>query len=516
MLDSKYDVIIIGAGIGGLAAGNILAKNGMKVLILEKNHAPGGGVSTYYRNGYPIDISHALCAINEGAFLKNMFEYLGVYNKLEFLRLEKTFILIKENQEKPIYCYADFDRYVQELGCYFPGENENLKRLFKEIKEVWNNEILKSYYNPSFPLLLSYPLLFPRLFRYRNYTFEQLLNRFIKSPYLKEVLSVGWPYLGMEKEFVSALYMICMFGAYHQGGSYFIKGGFGKLIEALTSNFKAFGGEILLDTEAEKILLDNKKIAYGVRDKKGNVYRGKIIVSNADSKKTFLELLDKDCLSNRFLERINKMTMTRSTVQVHIFAEAEVNEEFLSCGSIISRCHTDLEKELRLAIKSNIQPYEKPVLVLSVHPLDNFIAGSPKNNFVFNVCWCPANYRLWKDFFESFGKGAYEDIKREISQIIVEELKKFWQIREVKFVNVLTPLSMEQWLGATEGAIYDLAITPQQSLLNRLKHRTPVKNLYLVGTKTFPGNGIVGGLLSAFAFGDIMLEGKLTKRKIIL
>ena len=516
MSNYEYDVIIIGAGIGGLTDGNILAKNGMKVLILEKNFAPGGGVSTYYRNGYPIDISHAIPSLNEGAFLREMFEYLNVYKKLEFLKLNKTFIFVTVNQNKPIFCYADFDRYAEELKSYFPDEAENVKRLFNEIKVVWSKELLKTYYNPSPLLLLSYPILFPRSFKYRNYTFEQFLNRFIKSAQVKEVISVGWPYLGEVKECLSALYMISMLGAYHQDGSYFIKGGFGRLVEVLISNFKDSGGDILLNTEVEKILLNNKKAAYGVRDKKGNIYSGKIIVSNADSKKTFLELLDKNSLPNKFLGRIEEMQMTRSAVQVHIFAEAEVDKEFLSCGSIILPFLVDLEKKLRLIIKSNEKPYEKPALILSIHPLENFIAGSPENNFVFNVGWYPANYQIWKTFFGCFGKEEYENIKREISQTIIGELKKVWQIKNVKFTNVLTPLSMEKWLGATDGAIYDLAITPQQSLLNRLKHRTPVKDLYLVGTKTFPGSGMAGAFLSAFALGDIILKGKLTKGRTVL
>lgn len=488
----------------------------MKVLILEKNHAPGGGVATYYRNGYPIDISHALCALNEGACLRNMLEYVGVYKKLEFLKLDKAFIFVAPNQNKPIFCYADFDRYAQELKSYFPDESENIKRLFDEIRGVWSKEILRSYYNPSLVLLLLYPFLFPRLFKYRNYTFEQLLDRFIKSPYLKEVISVGWSYLGTEKEYLSALYMICLLGSYQQDGSYFIKGGFGKLIDALVSNFKDFGGEILLNTEVEKILLNNKKVAYAVRDKKGNVYKAKIIVSNADSKKTFLELLDRDCLPKKFLEKINKTVMTRSAVQAHIFAEAEVGREFSSSGSIVLPYHVDLEKKIRIAVKSNAQPYEKPVSILSIHSLEDFITGSPKNNFVFNVFWYPANYHLWKNFFDYCGRNEYEIIKKEISEVIIGELKKILAIQEIKFVEVLTPLSLEKWLGATEGAVYDLAIIPKQSLLNRLKHKTPVKNLYLVGTKTFPGNGVIGGLISAFTFGDIILDEKLTKRRVTL
>ncbi len=107
---TEYDVIIIGAGIGGLASGSILAKNGMKALILEKNYACGGGVGTFTRNGWPVDISHALCAFKEGACLRNYLEYLGIYNKLEFIEEEKTFIYIRPEGKPAISCYSDLDK----------------------------------------------------------------------------------------------------------------------------------------------------------------------------------------------------------------------------------------------------------------------------------------------------------------------------------------------------------------------------------------------------------------------
>ncbi|MFA5337125.1 MAG: NAD(P)/FAD-dependent oxidoreductase [Candidatus Omnitrophota bacterium] len=515
MNNQDYDVIVVGAGIGGLAVGNVLVKNGMKVLILEKNHAPGGGVSTYYRKGYPIDISHSICAINEGACLRNMLEYIGVYQKLEFLKLDKTFIFLTDNYNESIFCYADLDRYAHELEHYFPNEISNIKKFFNIIKEIWN-EVLRSYYNPPFTLFLLYPFLFPRLFRYKNYTFEQLLSKFRMSSRLKEVISAGWPYLGMEKEYVSAIYMVSMLSAYQQDGTYFIKGGLGRLVNALTANFRNLGGEILLDTEVKKILVNSKKSAYAVMDRQNKVYKAHRIVSNADSKRTFLELLDKNYLPEKFLDKITKMTVTRSAIQIHIIAEAEISNEFMSSGAIIMPCQINLEEKIQAKLKSSVQTHNKSALFLSIRTLDDFIDGSPKNNFIFNVLWYPANYHLWKDFLNNFKEDEYNKVKEELTGIIIGELKKYWEIRRIHFTEVMTPLSFERWLGATEGAIYDLAMIPSQSLLDRLKHITPIRNLYLVGTKTFPGNGIAGGLSSAFILGDIILNKKLTKGKIAL
>jgi len=208
----KYDVIIIGAGIGGLTAGNILAKNGMKVLILEKNHVPGGAVTTFYRNGYPIDISHAICGLNENCFLKNIFSYLNIFNKIDPIKLDVFFISL-DNNFKQVFCYTDINKFRNELHQNFPQE-KNINCIVDKIQTIWNKEISNSLYNPSLVDLLYYPFKYPHLIKYRNSTYDQFLNTFTKNESLKNILSISWPYLGLNKNKVSALYMISMLSAY--------------------------------------------------------------------------------------------------------------------------------------------------------------------------------------------------------------------------------------------------------------------------------------------------------------
>lgn len=485
-----YDIIIIGAGIGGVTAGNILAKSGLRVLILEKNHAAGGAVSTFYRNGYPIDISHSLCAVREGAIVRRYFEYLGIYDKLEFIELDKAFIYMRDQQKPPIFCYTDLDRYAEELSVIFPQEAKNIKALFKEVTEIWKKEVLNSYYSPSLPQLLSYPFLFPRLFKYRNYTFEQFLSRFTNNSELKEVISAGWPYLGLRKESVSALYMICLLGVYHQEKSYFVKGGFGEIVKSLVYNFEKLGGRILLNTEAGEIILKDKNTAYGVRDKDGRNYYAKKIISNADSKRTFIELIkNKNILPQKLINKIKSAKMSCSAIQVHLAAESEIDKEYLSAGSIVLPFQIDLEAKLKLLFKSKDSNHAARAIMLSIHPLTDFLNTEEKNIYIFNIGYLPASYDLWDNFISTYkDNNEYKSIKKEIGDLVVKEMKKFWSIKNLRFINTLTPVSFEKWLGASEGAIYDLANIPKQSVLSRLEYTSGIKNLYLVGAKTFQGN----------------------------
>ncbi len=513
-----HDVIIIGAGIGGLTAGNILAKNGMKVLILEKNHVPGGAVTTYYRDGYPIDICHAMCAITGRGFIRKYFEYLGILNKIEFIELEKTFIHFNKTQDRQVFCYSEADRYVEELVKHFPGESTKIRSLFSKIENIWRNEVLKSYYNPSlWDLLCRYPHRYPSLFKYRNYTFEQFLDSFGISAELKSVLSVGWPYLGLDKEQISALFMICLFGGYHFDRTFLIKGGFGKLTEALADNFKENNGTLICNKKVKTIMVNKRNTAYGVIDTEGNSYLGNKIISNIDSKKTLLDLIPKDRLSNSALRKVKKLKMSCSIIQTHIAVKTHINNELLSAGSIMYQSHLDLEKSLRKMLRaSDENRYNSPVSMMSIHNINNFIQDRQNSTYIFNLGWFSANYNLWSDFVSSFKQADYEDLKGEIANDVVTELSKTWKFEKIEMKNVLTPISFEKWLNASEGAIYDLASFPEQSFLKRMQYEQKIKNLFMVGAKTFPGHGMTCALISAFSISDIFLQFKLTKRKVVL
>ena len=144
-MEPKYDAVIIGAGIGGLACGNILAKNGLKILILEKNRVPGGAVTTFYRDNYPVDISHCLCAVKKGGLVRKILDYLDIYKSLDFLELEKTFVYILDRKKEPIYCYSDLGKYKVELKKYFPDESDKIDKLFDKMEHIWVNR-KQAYY----------------------------------------------------------------------------------------------------------------------------------------------------------------------------------------------------------------------------------------------------------------------------------------------------------------------------------------------------------------------------------
>jgi all-trans-retinol 13,14-reductase len=509
---SKYDVIIIGAGIGGLTCGNILAKNGLKVLILEKNPTPGGAVSTFFRNGFPIDISHSICGLNKNSYIRRIFDYLDLSQKLNEKECDKSFIHISSSNNN-FYCYADIHNYLDELITHFPDEQKGLNSLFQTMDTIWNKQVLRSYYNPGFARLCVYPLMFPHLVKYLSSSFDQFLNEFVKSSDLKDILSVCWPYIGLNRSKVSALYMICLIMSYHKEGTYFIKGGIGQVSNLLSHNFTKLGGNIFFNTEVTDINITHNTSSNGVKTLNGTTYFAEKIVSNVDIHTTFLKFIGANNLPNKISQQIQNTRLSCSGIQVHLNVEANLSDKYLNAGSVILDSQIPLDP-LYSKKDQNIATSQKSSLVISFHTQGDFLLTSNSNIYTVNILCLPVNYSSWK-IYHGAQDQVYQNEKDIVALRIYTELKKLFSFKRLISYNVLTPLSYAKWLNATDGAIYDAESTAKQMLLNRSKFVMPIRNMYCVGAKSFPGPGIAGALCSGVSIADAVLKKKLTKGKFI-
>ena len=293
--NNTFDTIIIGAGIGGLTTGNLLAKNGQSVLILEKHFQVGGYVTTYKRKKYPMDVVHVIGGLKNDTPLDRIFKYLNLYSKVQFNKIEKTFIYKLPGYD--ISCYTDIEKYRTELKDNFSEEAKNIDRILDEMTKIWE-QILVSYYSPSILKLAPYPIKFAKLVKYQHWTFEKFLNQFTADHKLKKVLSAGWGYNGLNMSRVSALYMIAMLMSYQTGGAWYPRRGYQNLSNAFAENFKEFGGTIKTSTEVERIIIKDKT-AVGAVTTKGEEFFADNIISNSDTKNTFLTLIEKDFVPDK-------------------------------------------------------------------------------------------------------------------------------------------------------------------------------------------------------------------------
>lgn len=513
MKSSHYDVIIIGSGIGGLTSGALMAKHGRNVLILEQHSKPGGYVTSYTRQGFLFDVVHVIGGLKKGAPIQRIFSHLGVDRRIDFIEVEKVFRFIYP--DRTVDFHSDPAAYEQELIRHFPHEARNIERYFRVQEKIWH-EILDSDYNPNVLQLMTYPIRFPNLVRYQNKTFEEFLTGFFKDAQIREVLGSGWGYLGLTNPRISALYMVGMCMSYHAGGAWHPRGGYQGLSDALADCFREQGGTLRLRSGVKKIIIEKNR-AVGVELINGERIRAASVVSNADTKKTFLQLVGEEQTGSKFSDSVKALQQSVSGFVVHLGVKMDIAEE-LHCGcNMFFPAYGTAENNFRLAESGEIEMSpDRLGFGLSVSSLKD-PSLAPEGCHALDIIYMPAPYHF-QNTWMSGDKQAYTTLKERISENLILAAERYIPgiSKNIVVKDINTPLTYERYTAATEGGWYDMACTPGQSLLNRRLKRMPIKGLYLTGAKNFPGPGMFGAIQSGLFTADGILGNILTKGKYVL
>ena len=189
VLHDGYDVIVVGAGLGGMTAASLLAHRGLAVLMIDQQGKPGGSCTSFRRDGVTYDVGTAmLYGFGETGFRPFRFLMNELEEPVEVLRhsplLRMTF------GGHPIMLWDDVERYLQELDALFPDEHDGLRALYRDLYKLYEHIVLKeqvivppSEYSPREGLrrLLSGPLTMLRMQRLLTMPTRALLDRYLHS-----------------------------------------------------------------------------------------------------------------------------------------------------------------------------------------------------------------------------------------------------------------------------------------------------------------------------------------------
>ncbi len=135
VIHDRYDVIVVGAGIGGLTAAALLAKKGLSVLNIEQHYIPGGICSSFRRKGFTFDAgSTMLFGFGEKGFRAHRFVMNELEEEIDIIPQDATYRLHVLGKE--ITYWRDFERYFAELAAAFPGQKEELRSFYNFINYI--------------------------------------------------------------------------------------------------------------------------------------------------------------------------------------------------------------------------------------------------------------------------------------------------------------------------------------------------------------------------------------------
>lgn len=475
------DVIIIGAGMGGITCGSLLAKRGLKVLILEKNQKVGGCCTSFEREGFSFDLSvQSIGECQEGGRIWRILRELNLLNQISFIPLEPAREYHFPNLK--LYQSSKLETHLENLSTLFPKERKGIEEVYSILKRIFeefsNLPSSLNWFEPS-----SFSTQYPFLSKYKDKTYAELLDEWVTHPFLKTLLSVRSSYALLPPEEISIIGMAGIEMSYFRYGVSSIKGKVEELPLKMVDAFRKMGGLILTNHQVDQILIDGKK-AIGVRLSNGQEITGKAIVSNIDAFSTFSNLLREDQLPDGFRSKLKGMRPCLSYFILYLGIDGPLDELSSSNNEIFFEDR--LQREYQYLYQNQISE-NAPFYLLAPSKVNPSHAPTGKSTLCLSY---KTSYHLSKDWGPK--------IRDELSQRLIQKASSWVpNLKGRIMVKVeTTPKTIEQWTSNRWGSAYGWAQIPRQSGIYRLSRITPIPNLYLTGHWTAPGGGIAGVVAS--------------------
>ncbi|MEB3160364.1 MAG: carotenoid isomerase [Synechocystis sp.] len=485
---SEYDVIVIGAGIGGLVTATQLAAKGLQVLVLERYLIPGGSAGYFEREGYRFDVGASMIFGFGDQGTTNLLTraLAAVGQTLETLP-DPVQIHYHLPSGLDLKVHRDYEQFLQELIAKFPHEAKGIRQFYDECWRVFNclNAMeLLSLEEPRYLMrvFFQHPGACLGLVKYLPQNVGDIARRYIHDPALLKFIDMEcYCWSVVPADLTPMINAGMVFSDRHYGGINYPKGGVGKIAEALVTGLEKAGGEIRYQARVTHILQQGKT-AIGVQLANGEKLYAQRIVSNATRWDTFEKLLNPEALPPKEQRWQNRYQQSPSFLSLHLGVKADLLPPGTECHHILLENWDDLEKEqgtIFVSIPTLLDP--------SLAPPDHHIIHT----------FTPSWLAHWQDL----SPKDYQAQKEAAAGQLIDRLEGIFPgiHRALDYQEVGTPRTHRRFLGRQNGTYGPIPRRKLPGLLPMPFNRTSMPGLYCVGDSTFPGQGLNAVAFSGFA-----------------
>lgn len=478
----KYDALIIGAGLSGLAAASILAKNGLKVAVAEQTFKPGGTCGTFKRNGVIFDQGSAmLYGFGEKGFNSHRFLYNYLEEQIDVIRHEELYSVYFLGQR--IIFYTDIERYIEQLAQVFPEEKENLKRFYAHIQRIYDDVIAGS---PNYTTadetdlkkalrqMVKHPISYMRFLTYLNTSTEHLLKRYFKTEgilnYFNKLTST-YCYTNVKE--TPAVLAAIMFVDNHNGGSYYPMGSTIFVPGLLEKAIEEHDGKMMYDTPIREIIVENGT-ACGAVTEDGERIEADAVIYSGTVWNLYGTYLSEEATTEKKRAWAAAFKPTYPSVVLYATVKKEVIPKGTSPITLFTRSETTLDDD------------EVTAYILSID--DPSLCSEDFHT----VAAIGPTLKQWLPYSADYARNAtYQKMKEEerIRLLNVMEGRFPGFCDAVVRSEVATPLTIERYTKKNGGAVAGPLQAMGQHMLKRLHTRTEINRLYCCGESTVMGTG---------------------------
>jgi phytoene dehydrogenase-like protein len=508
----KYDAIVIGAGHNGLTNAAYLAKAGLKVLVVEKNDYIGGAtVSRNLHEDWIYSNCSYVCSLLRPEVYRSMNlakyglqvvpyggsatiaengDYIGHYIDHDVSRRE-----MQRHSLRDADAAVRFDRDIMRQCRYI---RKFLLRTAPDPASFRPRDVMEMVYMAKEVLKLSEDVVYDML-RFYTMSISDYLDEYFENPLIKASLS-GSGIIGSAMGVMSpgTAYVLLHHAMGDVDGSMgawgFARGGMGAIAKAMNACYEDHGGEVIMGSGVEKIIIKNGA-AIGVALENGNDYYADVVVSNMTFPRTFLECMDPKDLEPDFIKKVKDFKIRGSSGKLNIaldglpqFTALKDNPE-LAAGDMhlidsverLERAYDDW--------KNGMWSQDPYIDMLIPSMTDPTMAPPGKHFMSVFVQYVPPKVH---------GKDWTDEQRDQFGETVLNQIEDYAPgFRNlIKHVEIRTPRDLEDDVGLTSGNIFQGELTMDQLLFNRpipgyAQYRGPAKGLYMCGSSNHPGGGVM-------------------------
>ena len=499
ILRDYYDVIVVGAGLGGMAAASLLAKRGLSVLMVEQQSKPGGSCTSFRRQDLVFDVGTAMIyGFGERGFKPFRFLMNELEEPIEVVAHPTLARMTIEGRE--VVFWPDVQLFIEELGRLFPEEKESIRTFYADLYRLYENIVVKnevvvppSEYSARQGLrsLLSNPLGMLKMRKLLSTSTRALLEQYFHTPEVFEFFDkLCSAYCYCTTAETPAVLAATMFLDNHIGGVYYPAGGAQMLPNKIEKAFERYGGQTLYHHLVDEILIREGR-AYGVRLESGVEVLAERVVANATVWNVYGKLVRPEHIPPERLAWAQSLVPTYPSMTLYLVVDREALppsvlpwEVFIENRKVIDS--SDLTLYVNSLVDQTLGPPDKLVITVIAPNLCHW--PSPEN---------PA-YR----------SAEYKALKKREAERMVDQIEQHYPgFRErIRMQIVGTPTTIERYLLKNGGAVGGPKNAIGQEMLHRLHARSEWKNLYFCGDSTVMATGAPATVVSGIGAACVVLR----------
>ena len=408
-------VLVVGAGIGGLATALRLAKKGYKVEIIEKNIQAGGRLNQLKKDGFTFDTGPSFFSMSYE--FTDFAKDCNIQLPFKYFALDPLYTVNFSKNPKTYHLYKDIHKLAEQFKDVEPDFERKMLKYLDKSKRLFHDTVdtvIKSNYNSVLSYLITLmkvnPVHLPVLFR----SFWQQVSKYFSSEDAKQILSLVAFFVGRTPFDTSAVYSLLSYTEFMHDGYYNVEGGLYKIVEGIVEELKKENVTITYNTEIVDYIANNDKLEYLI-DRNNKKWTADIVVINSDAAVFRGRVFKRPEFSD---EKLDKKEWTMGTLTIYLGIKCklpQVHHHNYYLG--------DNFKEYAKKVFRNTGTIQKPYYYVNVVSKNNPDCAPKDSESLFFVCPVPdLRYKPNWDDRDTIVDSIIADFSAKINQDIRPEI----------------------------------------------------------------------------------------------